>query len=559
MKLEVHVDSRLLMRRLFSPLLLLALLTLLVKTFSGAFLQPPMRAVDGVQNLQDWAVASTGRVKLAGDWAFYPNQFLPPESITPDSLPTSPALLTLPGVWNALDVGGQPMPNIGHATLALHIKLPEAGNYLIKIPTLTNSYRLWVNGEAKVENPHLDSFSPKPRRDSNTRYIRFHAPEAEALLVFHVSNYQHRAGGIWESIYLAPSDRLVSLQTLPVARDLIIALLLLVTAVAALVLGMRRQTPALVFLALLALLMALRGLTVNERILFQVFEIYDWQWQQRLEHLILYTALPLLGLYLWCRDPRTLPDWLVLMTVAVVSSLMLIVFITEAAVFTHTTRIYQLLGMLLAFLAMGLAMELMSQRQAGGLRFLISVLVLVATGLNDILYDHHQVESIYLLHVGALAFAVLQLLLPKGSHELVKTLPNTVPLASPATIPEPQPAIITAPSVSPADPIAADAPAVIANAMQTALALWEQHTGTDKLELAERSRQWRVTNDNGSLKTRTLDKYLKATTVPARPRLNHVMRTLDYVAELSGLSNQEQQTLADARQALKALQQEQNH
>jgi PAS domain S-box-containing protein len=69
----------------------------------------------------------------------------------------------------------------------------------------------------------------------------------------------------------------------------------------------------------------------------------------------------------------------------------------------------------------------------------------------------------------------------------------------------------------------------LAELMNTALKIWFIETKKTKIELAEESQLWRVTLDGGAAKTRTLDKYLSAETMPANPRWRIVIDTALFV------------------------------
>ncbi len=539
MQLEVHIEPRNLMIRGVIPLIFLLVLIGLVMAFNAAFLQPPVKAADGTLDLRDWSFEQRSRAKLSGDWAFYPKQFLAPEELTATGVNSAPLWLPLPGVWSDIYQGGLPIPATGYASLALRLKLPETGRYILKIPPLTNSYRLWINGEAMVQNPTMESLRPDHRQQSSTRYIRFTAESPDVLLLFHLSNYQHRVGGMWEPLYLAPADNLFSLKTRPVLIDTLIGAGLMLSAVFALFLAYKRNSQALFFLALFAFFMALRCVTVDERILFQVFRIYDWQWQQRIEHLILYASLPFMGLYLWRKAPFTFPAWLVQVSASVMVCLMLIVLLTDAAVFSHTPLIFHIIGMIYAFLALGLALDRVMEKKRGGKQFLCGALFLILAGLNDIFYVNTLIDSANMLHIGALGFILCQLALPRN-------LSSQQPIVR---IDRPRATGVEKAFCNPY--LDLDRADLIASALRDALITWETRTGKDKIELAEASGQWSITNDCGSLKTRTFDKYLRAATVPARPRIGNVLRTLQFVMALPGLSSDEQQLLEAATETIR--------
>lgn len=71
---------------------------------------------------------------------------------------------------------------------------------------------------------------------------------------------------------------------------------------------------------------------------------------------------------------------------------------------------------------------------------------------------------------------------------------------------------------------------LIVLAMQLALDLWTEATLATKADLARRSGQWAVyVNQDGWERTQTLDRYLALHTLPAKPRLNKVLLTGDFV------------------------------
>ncbi|MEE8059569.1 MAG: hypothetical protein V3T17_17305 [Pseudomonadales bacterium] len=73
----------------------------------------------------------------------------------------------------------------------------------------------------------------------------------------------------------------------------------------------------------------------------------------------------------------------------------------------------------------------------------------------------------------------------------------------------------------------------IVNLMILSLQCWEQSTRQSKLELAEQSKLWSIYNNNGCLATRTMDRYLRLSTLPKRPRSNTVVKTAYFVLEKS--------------------------
>ncbi|WP_395377743.1 tetratricopeptide repeat protein [Marinicella sp. W31] len=69
----------------------------------------------------------------------------------------------------------------------------------------------------------------------------------------------------------------------------------------------------------------------------------------------------------------------------------------------------------------------------------------------------------------------------------------------------------------------------LVNAMIDATTVWTRHTNNNLVELADRSGIWTITNDNGSLRVRSLEKYLSVQKMPKNPRWRNVIKTCHFV------------------------------
>lgn len=65
--------------------------------------------------------------------------------------------------------------------------------------------------------------------------------------------------------------------------------------------------------------------------------------------------------------------------------------------------------------------------------------------------------------------------------------------------------------------------------MVYAVEVWERVTGRTRIDLAEKSRVWRVTIDEGRLRVRAMERYLSLARLPRQPRWREVLRTAYYV------------------------------
>ncbi|MCB1560471.1 MAG: tetratricopeptide repeat protein [Xanthomonadales bacterium] len=79
--------------------------------------------------------------------------------------------------------------------------------------------------------------------------------------------------------------------------------------------------------------------------------------------------------------------------------------------------------------------------------------------------------------------------------------------------------------------------------MLSAIDIWERSSGSGRLELAEKSRIWRVAVDDGRLRARSMERYLSVARLPKNPRWRDVLRTAYYVLENCSMDGDTQSEL----------------
>ncbi|RDZ26980.1 tetratricopeptide repeat protein [Lysobacter silvisoli] len=100
-----------------------------------------------------------------------------------------------------------------------------------------------------------------------------------------------------------------------------------------------------------------------------------------------------------------------------------------------------------------------------------------------------------------------------------------------------------------AEPHASDAEArgdfrrALVELMLAVVETWERSTGSGRLELAEKSRIWRVTIDDGRLRARAMERYLSLSKLPRQPRWRDVLRSAYYVLGQCAMDPAEREAL----------------
>ena len=545
MQLQLQLNFSFFLKRLVLPIALLGLALAMAMTFNLLLNRPAMLAQQSVLALDVWQPDTQVKASLAGEWAFFWDEFIPVDKVEARLLEND-SFVTFPGIWTGLQWNGQSVPAQGRATVALRLKLPEAHDrYTLKIPALTANYRLWVNADQKVKNDSLDDKIQLPTGNKKSRLIDFEALDKnggkEALLMFHLSNYHSKTGGIWESLLVTTAQHRNELRSFNITRDVITSFALCICSVILIWMAWQKQRLAYVFLACWAALMAVRAGTIEERLLFEMFSIQDWEVQRKWEYGVLYSMLPFFALYLGYRFPRYFPSILHWLTSAVLGALILLVLVTPAVVYSQTIWIFQGTVLLYAILWFGALVEFVYKEPKHGSALIVGSVVFIFTTVNDILYTNNIINSINVSQIGALFFLCCGYFIYRlEEREAVDAaIEQTTPVFS---VQE------TADSLLVTEEARRE---LIAGAMNTALEIWLS-LGRSKIELAEQSGLWRITNDDGTLKTRTLDKYLRVSALPKNPRVTTVVKTLEFVKQTEGLQESHVSDLAKAVTSLSA-------
>lgn len=79
--------------------------------------------------------------------------------------------------------------------------------------------------------------------------------------------------------------------------------------------------------------------------------------------------------------------------------------------------------------------------------------------------------------------------------------------------------------------------------MLALIEVWERTTGTNRIEMAERSRIWSINIDDGRLRARAMERYLNLSKLPQNPRWRDVLRTAYYVMGQCPIDAQERDEL----------------
>ncbi|GGN97776.1 hypothetical protein GCM10010969_16020 [Saccharibacillus kuerlensis] len=212
---------------LFFLLLILGGLRLVLNNPFAMSHQP--LAEKGVLDLRGIEFDERHTLDLKGDWEFYPQQFIYSDS--KDRISEEPTYLHVPGTWKYAM-----LPNTtsakGYGSYKLRILTdPSDFSYKLLIKEITNSFKLYANGNLEAQMGQISKTAEKHNPDVMTKLVSL-PNTTEIELIVEVSNFENPfRGGISRSIKFGPAHAIHSERTYNVGMQLMTIVVLMLHAV----------------------------------------------------------------------------------------------------------------------------------------------------------------------------------------------------------------------------------------------------------------------------------------------------------------------------------------
>ncbi|MDA0791098.1 MAG: response regulator [Proteobacteria bacterium] len=376
------------------------ILCLACVTASGVQASP--QVVEGLIDLTDRDFQRDGKVYLDGEWEFFWGRHLTASDFLTLRVDEA-GHINVPGSWNGYPFEGEPVSGEGIATYRLTILTSAAEPLALQIPDIGTSYRLIVNAKEAIVVGR-----PGVSRDSSTpRYKPTIVPLPTARrieLIFQVSNFHHRLGGIWLPILIGESHQIAMLREFRVGRDLLLFGAIMMLGLYNLVLfAMRRGDPSTFFLGVFCSLLATRTLMVGERFMTEMANL-PFAWFIRIEYVTWFLAVVTFGGFLRTMFPREFNRYAAYSVYSVFGLACLVVLLLPPYISTKIVmpmQVCTVAALLYGTWALGVACV---RKREGALILIFAYLVLFFTAISDA----GVIANVLLLDVGLVIFTFSQ-------------------------------------------------------------------------------------------------------------------------------------------------------
>lgn len=371
-------------------------------------------ARDGIADLSTGYDFESGELtRLDGEWRFVGGSLIPPEELH-DRAHIAAAVVEVPSIW--AEVNGferADPPPTGVATLWLRLDVPRgARDWAMRIPNAYSALRVYVNGRDIAEigraSGSLDEYAPS----NGIAYPEFHTDGGPIDIVLHVANYSTPAIGTWDCPLLGEASSIRSKRLFDVVTTALISGALLIMGLYHLGLFvLRKKDHASLLFGVICLLMAIRGLMMGERLLFELLPpgTSSWEWGFRLQLMSAHMTLPLFALFFLRLFPKQLNTVAVRAIVGVGLAWLALSLSTPAMLYHRFLHWYEYFILIAGAYILIAILVAVIRRERGAVVVSIGIGILLATSTNDVLLSVGYVSNtFYMASYGVFMYIFIQ-------------------------------------------------------------------------------------------------------------------------------------------------------
>jgi len=347
---------------------------------------------------------------LDGRWEYFPDVFLSTGGTAGSRIPDNAVLSDVPSVWK------QNPPGQGFGTYRLTMTgLDPEAIYSLYFFEKVSAARYYVNG-IYLGSDGTPAVSPDRESPEYIPSLQsFHAQTGEAELMVQISNFNMKNGGFWESVRMGRSSDVQHywVQNI-VIQSLVIGALMFMGVYHFFLFMMRRQNKAPLWLSLVILLIVIKSLNSGEQIMMRLIPGVSQIRLMKLSTLSVTFMIPFFLSFIKYSFPGIMMEIIIRLNYLISGIYMVIILFLQLPMVQTVYPPYLWVIILnLIFLVYIISKAYFLKMPGSGWSF-IGTLILLSSGLNDILYELHFIQTAYILNFGFLFFLLFQTLLNAG-------------------------------------------------------------------------------------------------------------------------------------------------
>lgn len=350
-------------------------------------------------------------IPLDGEWKFYWNEFIDPDPGAHHLLPSG-EYIQVPSQWQKeRDRSGNLFPTHGYASYSLKVILPpNCPRLSITMSDTGMAYSLFINGVLHAYNGRVAKTKEEMKIKQRYRTFRIEEKlEKELYIVVHNSNFHYYKSGIWQSLKLGETETLDRIQFQNYALDLIIFSALFIMGLYHTGLYIHRRVDrSPLYFGVFCILVALRTVSIKERLIYELIEDLPFYIVHKIEYLSVYFGGFVFMEYIHSIFPEEGSGKIRQFFRYTLIPNSILVVVATMSVYSKTLIMVQIIIIFGIGYTLYLILSAISKERQGAKSFLIGLIVFFVTIVNDILRTRGFLFTPFLASYGLLFFVVSQ-------------------------------------------------------------------------------------------------------------------------------------------------------
>jgi len=393
---------------MLSPLKIGILVLLSLAVPVQLFAQPV--AENGVLDLRDIDLPDVGPLQVKGEWAFYWEKLIDP--INPVEEPG--IYVDVPSAWSQLQDEIPGISSKGYGTYRLRILVGDGVQSMaVRFTEVFSASGYYINGRnigfngLPGTNKYQSVFGYRPEI-----YV-FPVKDTVLDLVVHVSNFEHRSGGIRGSFQLGTPMQVMSQSAERQYKDFFLLGAFLIIGIYFMGLYLMRSELYKLFFALICLMMAFRVLILSET------DLFDGDWVTgisllRLEYLSFDLLVPLFVLMIRFVFPNDFPKTLFRIIIWICSVMVFAVIISPVSLFTNLLTYYMYFVIFTAGVILYVIIIAWNRGRSFAKGFAIGIGIVTIGAVNDMLFISDVIETGLISHYTMFIYLIIYAMIFSG-------------------------------------------------------------------------------------------------------------------------------------------------
>jgi len=385
-------------------------ITLLTGCHEKSLSETPPVAVEGVLDLRDWDLKGNDPVDLSGEWEFYWKQFLHDEDFSFDQNMGIPNYFALPGVWNGYEYNGEKLSGHGYGTYRLRLLINDSFDEMqFEVLYIQTAAEIYLNGEL-VSSAGVPGINIEQGEPGYKQHIITYESDADYIdIIIHVSNYDYRYGGIWETLTIGSEKDMTRQLQLNRDSDLFFLGAILIMGIYYLALSfIHKQGKEALFFSIYCFVIALRECATGDILLLSVFPHFPWKLLVIIEYITYFSAIPLFLLFIYFLFRDSLLKIIIKVVTAISLLFSIITLIFSVSISSRVIPVFQFIPILAGLYVIFILIRSFLKGDKTALIILLGFVAMFITIINDILFSSGIIHTFYTISYGLLLFIIFQ-------------------------------------------------------------------------------------------------------------------------------------------------------